>query len=529
MTSPAESYALRRRWYKANRRERSGLDFAEDDAERSPLMPAHNAGTATETVVAYQQRRLWFRDQMQCSRRRCRAVPRAPDFVAVTMPEAEEPLSQLETEEPLDEQAGPPPEAVGRWRALGLLVIVVWLGLGTWFSAGAVLPQLIAEYGVDPATASLLSVFVNVGFLCGALLSSATGLPDRYPPQRIIAVGTTLAALCNAALLLPGGGFVWAVALRFGSGGAMALVYPVACKFTATWFVRGRGTAMGAVVAATTLGSASPHLVNVLVPGIAWQTLVLVCSAASFSGGLLALALLRPGPHLRTPAAKASTQQTQQEGEDKGGWREVLGSIMANRELLCAVAAYSGHNWELYGMWSNYHAFALRSVSAGGEDGGASTASAIAFGVIGCGCVSSILAGVLADRVGRTTICLVSCTVSALVSMCLGGMVENTAVVVVAGVVWGLSIIADSGQYSAMVAELADPERVGTSLTIQFAVGFAATMPTMYLVPALASGGDASSWGWAFRALSPGPVLAVCALLRLRRLPRARLMAGGKM
>eukprot|EP01046_Picozoa_sp_COSAG06_P051340 COSAG06_NODE_8354_length_2195_cov_1.909828_2_plen_399_part_00 len=363
MTSPAESYALRRRWYKANRRERSGLDFAEDDAERSPLMPAHNAGTATETVVAYQQRRLWFRDQMQCSRRRCRAVPRAPDFVAVTMPEAEEPLSQLETEEPLDEQAGPPPEAVGRWRALGLLVIVVWLGLGTWFSAGAVLPQLIAEYGVDPATASLLSVFVNVGFLCGALLSSATGLPDRYPPQRIIAVGTTLAALCNAALLLPGGGFVWAVALRFGSGGAMALVYPVACKFTATWFVRGRGTAMGAVVAATTLGSASPHLVNVLVPGIAWQTLVLVCSAASFSGGLLALALLRPGPHLRTPAAKASTQQTQQtqqEGEDKGGWREVLGSIMANRELLCAVAAYSGHNWELYGMWSNYHAFALR-------------------------------------------------------------------------------------------------------------------------------------------------------------------------
>ena len=99
-----------------------------------------------------------------------------------------------------------------------------------------------------------------------------------------------------------------------------------------------------------------------------------------------------------------------------------LGSIMANRELLCAVAAYSGHNWELYGMWSSYHAFALRSVSAGGEDGGASTASAIAFGVIGCGCVSSILAGVLADRVGRTTICLVSCTVSALVSMCLGGM-----------------------------------------------------------------------------------------------------------
>ena len=326
----------------------------------------------------------------------------------------------------------------------------------------------------------------------------------------------------------------------------MSLVYPIACKFTATWFVKGRGTAMGAVVGATTLGSASPHLVNVLVPGIAWQTLVLVCSAASATGGLLALTLLRPGPHLPTTPARSPQEQ------QGGGWREVLSSITGNRELLCAIAAYSGHNWELYGMWSSYRAFALRSVSAtavAATDGNStaswatdlsdetdmitasasSSASAIAFAVIGSGAVSSILAGVSADRVGRTTICLVSCAISSLMSLSLGGLVENTNAVVMLGVVWGLSIIADSGQYSAMVAELSHPERVGTSLTIQFAIGFAATMPTMYLVPALASGGDASAWGWAFRALAPGPVLAVCALLRLRQLPRARLMAGGKM
>ena len=203
-------------------------------------------------------------------------------------------------------------------------------------------------------------------------------------------------------------------------------------------------------------------------------------------------------------------------------------------------------------MWSSYRAFALRSVSAtavAATDGNSTaswatdlsdetdmitasasaSASAIAFAVIGSGCVSSILAGVSADRVGRTTICLVSCAISSLMSLSLGGLVENTNAVVMLGVVWGLSIIADSGQYSAMVAELSHPERVGTSLTIQFAIGFAATMPTMYLVPALASGGDASAWGWAFRALAPGPVLAVCALLRLRQLPRARLMAGGNM
>ena len=207
-------------------------------------------------------------------------------------------------------------------------------------------------------------------------------------------------------------------------------------------------------------------------------------------------------------------------------------------------------------MWSSYRAFALRSVTAAAvvADGNStassssswatdlsddaadmitasasSSASAIAFAVVGSGAVSSILAGLSADQIGRTTICLVSCVTSSLMSLSVGGLVGNTHAVVLLGVVWGLSIIADSGQYSAMVAELAHPERVGTSLTIQFAVGFAATMPTMYLVPALASGGDASAWGWAFRALAPGPLLAVCALLRLRQLPRARLMAGGKM
>ena len=51
-------------------------------------------------------------------------------------------------------------------------------------------------------------------------------------------------------------------------------------------------------------------------------------------------------------------------------------------------------------------------------------------------------------------------------------------------------------------------------------------MPTMYLVPALASGGDASAWGWAFRALAPGPVLAVCALLRLRPILMIGLVAS---
>ena len=162
---------------------------------------------------------------------------------------------------------------------------------------------------------------------------AAEGCP--WAPRGMISGSTGGLAGKDGRRWLLGGGFFAAVLLRLGSGGAMSLVYPIACKFTATWFVKGRGTAMGAVVGATTLGSASPHLVNVLFPGIAWQTLVLVCSAASATGGLLALALLRPGPHLPTTPAQRSPQEQQ-----GGGWRELLSSITRNRELLCAIAAY---------------------------------------------------------------------------------------------------------------------------------------------------------------------------------------------
>ena len=117
---------------------------------------------------------------------------------------------------------------------------------------------------------------------------------------------------------------------------------------------------MGAVVAAATLGSASPHLVNVVVPGIPWRTLVLVCSSASFGGGLLALLLLRPGPHL-SAGRQHEEEETEEREEDRAGLRETVSSIAGNHELLCAIAAYSGHNWELYGMWSSFPSFALRS------------------------------------------------------------------------------------------------------------------------------------------------------------------------
>ena len=86
-------------------------------------------------------------------------------------------------------------------------------------------------------------------------------------------------------------------------------------------------------------------------------------------------------------------------------------------------------------------------------------------------------------------------------------------------------MVADSAQFSTIVAELADQAYVGTALTLQLALGFTLTVATIWLLPFVE---DTVSWRWAFVLLAPGPALGIVAMLRLRAAPEARLIAGGR-
>jgi sugar phosphate permease len=78
--------------------------------------------------------------------------------------------------------------------------------------------------------------------------------------------------------------------------------------------------------------------------------------------------------------------------------------------------------------------------------------------------------------------------------------------------IWGVSVVADSAQFSACVAELSPREYVGTAVTVQTAAGFLLTMLTIHLVP-----GWATRWGWewAYLPLVAGPVFGIVAMQRL--------------
>jgi MFS family permease len=396
-----------------------------------------------------------------------------------------------------------------RWRVLGLVSLGVVLTMTPWFSATAVVPELTELWALTGGEAAWMTIAVQVGFVTGAVVASLINLPDVVSLRRLMAVSAALAAVANATLVIAPTPLV-AILARLATGVLLAGVYPPALKLLATWFVAGRGLALGSAIGALTLGSALPHLVRATAP-LDWRIVVAATSVATIAGAALFARFAHDGPHAYARAVFDPRQ---------------IGRLLRNRGLVLASLGYFGHMWELYAMWGWFHAYSRAALAVQGRDGDAA-ASLVTFVAIAAGVVGCVGGGVLSDRLGRTPTTAGMMAVSGLCAVLIGFVFEGPFILYVClAVVWGVSVIGDSPQFSTMVTALSDRRLVGTALTLQFGIGFALTIGAIWLIPSVAA--TAGSWQWVFLVLVPGPTIGVAAMLALRGLPEARLLAGGK-
>jgi len=394
------------------------------------------------------------------------------------------------------------PGARGQLAALSTAMI---LGMTPWFSATVAAPGMILEWGAGQATSAWLTIAVQLGFVLGTFVSAAFLLSDRWSARRLAAGSAVVAALGTTLLALPSVGLREAMLLRTVTGVALAGVYPPGIKIAAGWWRARRGTAIGILVGALTVGSAAPLLLPLTPVTSGWRGIVFGAGIAAFlSAGLFGF-VVREGPF-----QAASTPF------DIRG----LAVVLRDRGVMLATGGYLGHMWELYAMWSSIGAFwtyvAVRnSISP-------RLAALLAFMTIAAGTIGCVIAGVAADRVGRPLVTIIAMLISASCALLIGHLLTApVAILVLVALIWGASIVADSAQFSASVTELAPTRYVGTAITLQTCVGFLLTIVTIRLVPVWVEW-----WGWerAYMPLAVGPALGVVAMWRLSRDARARVV-----
>ncbi len=385
--------------------------------------------------------------------------------------------------------------APGMRRSLISLILAEVMVMSLWFSAAAVLPALASESGLTVGELAGLSTAVQIGFVLGALVLAITGLPDRMNPRLLFAVSAMIAAGANLVLLVVPADTLIAQLSRCVVGMALAGVYPVGMKIAVGWTVARRGLLVAVLVSALTLGSAAPHLVALL-GGSDWRLTLIATSVLAGLGAIIVLNC-QLGPFHGRAARFDPT---------------AIRVAWTNIGIRRAYMGYFGHMWELYALWAWIGTAATLAATEALHPDPKAFGSTVAFVAIALGGLACIPAGWCADRFGKAAVArtaLIGSALSAIASaFAFGGPLF---ILVIALIAWGITVIPDSAQFSALVADHSASEMAGSLMTFQTAIGFALSAISVQAVPFWV---EQTGWHGTFLILAFGPILGAIALGR---------------
>ena len=377
-------------------------------------------------------------------------------------------------------------------RALAVVCLSVLLASATWFSGTAAAPALRQAWALTDGQAAALTTSVQLGFIVGTLLYAALNLSDVFEARRVFLLSALGGAAFNAGFAFQADTLPAAMAWRFWTGVTLAGVYPVAMKVVASWYRTGLGWRLGLMVGALGLGTSSPYLIRALGPSVEWRTLAVGGSLSAILGGLLMAVAIGDGPYLRKQAPFDIS---------------VAARVFRVPAFRRTALGYFGHMWELYAFWGLVPFFLSARF---GDAARSSTVPLVAFGVVAAGALGCAGGGWLSRSVGERRVALWALLASSSCCLLSGfAFTWSEPLLVVFLLAWGVVVVADSPQFSALAARHCPPEYTGTALTIQNGIGFAVTLATLHLVPWMAA---RVGWRWAFTVLALGPLLGAWAM-----------------
>jgi len=379
-------------------------------------------------------------------------------------------------------------------RVLPVLVLAQLAGVSPWFAVNSVMPALQREYGWNAADVGTLTSAVQLGFIAGTLLFALLAVADRFSPRRVFLLCSLAGAACTLAGVWSAGSFPQLLLWRAATGFFLAGIYPVGMKIASQWFPQGLGGALGWLIGALVLGSASAHAVRAVGAALPWTMVFYAVAAAAALGGVLLYVALPERPR---PA-----------GQGPGLRWQALGSIWTDRKVRASVFGYFGHMWELYTMWVLVPAI-LATRLAG------AALSWAAFAVLGVGAIGCIAGGRWARRIGSARVAAWQLGASGLCCVLAPWLLQaGDALFALWLLLWGITVAGDSPQFSALTAQNAPPLAVGSVLTLVNSIGFGISILSIQLFVTLAERHDlATLLPW----LGLGPLLGVWALRPLWR------------
>jgi DHA1 family inner membrane transport protein len=380
---------------------------------------------------------------------------------------------------------------------LPILVLAQFFGTSPWFAVNAVMPDLQRELGWANAAVGALTSSLQLGFIVGTLVFALLAIADRFSARRVFLLCAVTGGACTVGAWAMVRDYEALMAWRFATGFFLAGIYPVGMKIAAQWYTKGLGGALGLLIGALVLGSASAHALRAMGDALPWPALMLGVAALSAMGGLLLFFATGDPPQA---TARVSTLQ----------WR-ALAALWTDARVKASVLGYFGHMWELYTMWVMVPLILATRLQG-------TALSWTAFAVLGAGAIGCAVGGWIAQRWGSARVAGVQLSISGLCCLATPFMLNASDGLFYAWLlVWGITVAGDSPQFSTLTARNAPPQAVGSVLTLTNSIGFAISIVSILLFVSLS---ETVALGSLLPWLAIGPALGLLALRPLVRLER---------